>query len=278
MIFDHLLHHNPNILTISPLFYYSFIIHLSFIHHSFIYSFTALLLSFVYYILGMALLAIPKSGETADTLLSGTGTGIEGGNTGGKSSTGYAVPLTGGVNVIVNVDRDRQSQSSSGSSGSTTTRGALSQANNKALEAFKAAEATKALQKQKEKEVEEKEEEKEKENFPPVFTFTGQAAPKGKPNTDWRNAKAHVNSSAAALHSSPSVSNGNSNSNANGNGSSSSSSREGGVMLTQKDCIVVKVWYQNDWDPFTTKDVVEEEIRQYRRSPAAYLQAQIGLS
>ena len=230
----------------------------------------------------MALLAIPKSGETADTLLSGTGTGIEGGNTGGKSSTGYAVPLTGGVNVIVNVDRDRQSQSSSGSSGSTTTRGALSQANNKALEAFKAAEATKALQKQKEKEVEEKEEEKEKskiqQNFPPVFTFTGQAAPKGKPNTDWRNAKAHVNSSAAALHSSPSVSNGNSNSNANGNGSSSSSSREGGVMLTQKDCIVVKVWYQNDWDPFTTKDVVEEEIRQYRRSPAAYLQAQIGLS
>ncbi len=40
---------------------------------------------------------------------------------------------------------------------------------------------------------------------------------------------------------------------------------------------VLRVWCEDTWDPWMTKDVVLEEVCAYRRSPAKYLQAQIVL-
>lgn len=40
---------------------------------------------------------------------------------------------------------------------------------------------------------------------------------------------------------------------------------------------ILKVWYENDWDAFTTKDLLVDELRLYRKNPTLYAQNQIGL-
>eukprot|EP01036_Dinobryon_divergens_P031814 gene31814-41289_t len=40
---------------------------------------------------------------------------------------------------------------------------------------------------------------------------------------------------------------------------------------------VLKVWYEPDWDPLTTKDLLVEEITLYRQNPRFYLQSQLGI-
>ena len=40
---------------------------------------------------------------------------------------------------------------------------------------------------------------------------------------------------------------------------------------------ILKVWYEEDWDILTTKDLIEEEIREYRKNPQQYFENQIGI-
>jgi len=40
---------------------------------------------------------------------------------------------------------------------------------------------------------------------------------------------------------------------------------------------VLKVWYEGSWDVLQTKDLVMEEIQEYRANPRSYLQSQIGI-
>jgi len=40
---------------------------------------------------------------------------------------------------------------------------------------------------------------------------------------------------------------------------------------------VLKVWYEPAWDPFTTKDLLVEELALYRKNPRFYLQSQVGI-
>jgi peroxiredoxin len=40
---------------------------------------------------------------------------------------------------------------------------------------------------------------------------------------------------------------------------------------------VIKVWYENDWDALTTKDLLVDEMKVYRKNPVSYAQSQIGL-
>ena len=49
------------------------------------------------------------------------------------------------------------------------------------------------------------------------------------------------------------------------------------MMLDVKSEKVLKVWYENDWDAFTTKDLLVEEIKLYRENPVSYIQSQIGI-
>ena len=49
------------------------------------------------------------------------------------------------------------------------------------------------------------------------------------------------------------------------------------LMLDVKTGKVLKVWYENDWDAFSTKDLLVSEIKSYRSNPVAYVQMQIGI-
>lgn len=49
------------------------------------------------------------------------------------------------------------------------------------------------------------------------------------------------------------------------------------VLMDVKSERVLKVWYENDWDAFTTKDLLVEEVKQYRANPVGYVQSQIGI-
>lgn len=40
---------------------------------------------------------------------------------------------------------------------------------------------------------------------------------------------------------------------------------------------VIKVWYEGDWDVGTTKDMIVEEVKAYRKNPVSYVQQQIGI-
>jgi peroxiredoxin len=40
---------------------------------------------------------------------------------------------------------------------------------------------------------------------------------------------------------------------------------------------IIKIWYENDWDALTTKDLLVDEVKLYRKNPTQYLQNQIGL-
>jgi hypothetical protein len=49
------------------------------------------------------------------------------------------------------------------------------------------------------------------------------------------------------------------------------------VLLDVKSERVLKVWYENEWDAVTTKDLLVDEIKQYRANPVGYVQSQIGI-
>jgi hypothetical protein len=49
------------------------------------------------------------------------------------------------------------------------------------------------------------------------------------------------------------------------------------VLLDVKSERVLKVWYENDWDAVTTKDLLVDEVEQYRANPTGYVQSQIGI-
>lgn len=40
---------------------------------------------------------------------------------------------------------------------------------------------------------------------------------------------------------------------------------------------IIKVWYENDWDAFTTKDLIVEEVKEYRKNPQQYILSQTGI-
>lgn len=40
---------------------------------------------------------------------------------------------------------------------------------------------------------------------------------------------------------------------------------------------LLKVWYEGDWDPVTTRDLLVEEVSSYRANPSQFVQSQIGL-
>ena len=40
---------------------------------------------------------------------------------------------------------------------------------------------------------------------------------------------------------------------------------------------ILKIWYEDDWDTFMTKDLIVEEVTLYRKSPMRYIQEQIGI-
>ena len=41
--------------------------------------------------------------------------------------------------------------------------------------------------------------------------------------------------------------------------------------------LVLKVWYEDAWDVFETKDLIMEEINSYLINPQSYVQSQIGI-
>ena len=49
------------------------------------------------------------------------------------------------------------------------------------------------------------------------------------------------------------------------------------LIVDLKSRKILKIWYENDWDPLTTKDLIVEEIESYRSSPQQYIQSQIGI-
>jgi hypothetical protein len=49
-------------------------------------------------------------------------------------------------------------------------------------------------------------------------------------------------------------------------------------MASDVDATIVRVLYQGDWDASTTRDVVVEEVEEYRKDPVGYMQRQVGLS
>ena len=49
------------------------------------------------------------------------------------------------------------------------------------------------------------------------------------------------------------------------------------ILLEVKTLRILKIWYENDWDVLTTKDLIIEEINDFRMKPAQYMQKQIGI-
>lgn len=49
------------------------------------------------------------------------------------------------------------------------------------------------------------------------------------------------------------------------------------MLVEVRNNRVLKVWYENDWDVICTKDLVTDEIREYRANPVGYVQGQIGI-
>jgi len=47
------------------------------------------------------------------------------------------------------------------------------------------------------------------------------------------------------------------------------------VIMDAKASKVLKVWYEETWDPFSIKDLIEDELKMYRRNPKQFVQSQI---
>lgn len=54
--------------------------------------------------------------------------------------------------------------------------------------------------------------------------------------------------------------------------------QDGKRIAKDVDATIIRVLYQGSWDAYTTKDVVQEEVEEYRKDPASYMQRQVGLS
>lgn len=53
---------------------------------------------------------------------------------------------------------------------------------------------------------------------------------------------------------------------------------DGKRVAKDSDATIIRVLYQGDWDAYTTKDIILEEVEEYRNNPKAYMQRQVGLS
>jgi peroxiredoxin len=49
------------------------------------------------------------------------------------------------------------------------------------------------------------------------------------------------------------------------------------LLLDVSSGRVLKVWYEDDWDTFNTKDLIVDEMKEFRKDPASYVQSQIGI-
>jgi hypothetical protein len=49
------------------------------------------------------------------------------------------------------------------------------------------------------------------------------------------------------------------------------------ALLEARSGMLLKLWYEGDWDPLATKDLLMEEITYYRASPRRFLEEQIGI-
>ena len=49
------------------------------------------------------------------------------------------------------------------------------------------------------------------------------------------------------------------------------------VLLEASSSRVLKIWYENDWDTFNTKDLIVDEMTALRKDPRGYMESQIGI-
>eukprot|EP01038_Epipyxis_sp_PR26KG_P015524 gene15524-20954_t len=49
------------------------------------------------------------------------------------------------------------------------------------------------------------------------------------------------------------------------------------VIIDVSSRKILKIWYEKDWDSATTRDLILDEITNYRRNPQHYVQSQIGI-
>ena len=49
------------------------------------------------------------------------------------------------------------------------------------------------------------------------------------------------------------------------------------LFIQPQTGVVLKVWYEDDFDVIEIKDLVLEEINSYKSNPQSYLQQQIGI-
>jgi len=49
------------------------------------------------------------------------------------------------------------------------------------------------------------------------------------------------------------------------------------VLLEASSSRVLKIWYENDWDTFNTRDLIVDEVKSFRQNPRSYVESQIGI-
>lgn len=49
------------------------------------------------------------------------------------------------------------------------------------------------------------------------------------------------------------------------------------LLLDVRTSRVLKIWYEDSWDELSTRDLVVEEMKEYRKNPSRFMQSQIGL-
>jgi peroxiredoxin len=49
------------------------------------------------------------------------------------------------------------------------------------------------------------------------------------------------------------------------------------LLLDPSSGKILRIWYENDFDAFTTKDLLNDEIKNYRLNPEQFLRRQIGI-
>ena len=49
------------------------------------------------------------------------------------------------------------------------------------------------------------------------------------------------------------------------------------ALVEVKTGSILKIWYEDDWDAFATKDMIVDEVKAFRVHPRAYIEAQIGI-
>jgi hypothetical protein len=49
------------------------------------------------------------------------------------------------------------------------------------------------------------------------------------------------------------------------------------IFMQPHTGVVLKVWYEDDFDILEIKDLILDEIKNYQYNPTSYLQSQIGI-